>query len=138
MRRTSPSGLQTADDPNVFALGDCSRYVCPENGAAMPPRAQMAHRQAMFFADVLARAQQQPVSRFHYRDYGLLGLFAAVGVLIGGLNGREMLIGGWTARLLYGLMYQKHVLSLHGFICMAAQSLAHWIRAKVTPSVRLH
>jgi NADH dehydrogenase len=49
-----------------------------------------------------------------------------------------MLVGGIAARVLYGLMYQKHVMALHGFLRMAAQSLAHWLRGKVTPPVKLH
>lgn len=136
----SPS-LQTVGDQDVFALGDCSSYVCPVNGTALPPRAQVAHQQAVFLAEVLSKRQEGPLPAFQYRDYGSLvslGPLAAVGVLVGGLSGREMLVGGWTARLLYGLMYQRHVMSLHGFIRMAAQTLSHWIRAKVTPPVRLH
>lgn len=139
---TVTQSLQTEGDANVFALGDCSSYVCPVKGAAVPPRAQVAHQQAVFLADLLTRPTGAALPVFQYRDYGSfisLGPFAAVGVLMGrGLNAREMLVGGRAARLLYGLMYQKHVLSLHGFVRMAAHSVAHWIRAKVTPSVKLH
>lgn len=133
--------LRTEDDPNVFAIGDCSSYVCPVNGAAVPPRAQVAHQQATYLADLLSQQYRRHVQDFQYRDYGSvvsLGPFVAVGVLIGGLKNREMLVGGLAARLLYSLMYQKHIMSLHGFVRMAAQSLAHWIRAKVTPPVKLH
>jgi NADH dehydrogenase len=136
----SPS-LQTVEDPHVFAIGDCSSYVSPVNGIAVPPRAQVAHQQAMFLAEVLSRPAKEPLPHFRYRDYGSLvslGPFAAVGVLIGGYTGREVLVGGATARVLYNLLYHKHILSLRGFMRMAAQSLAHWIRNKVTPAVRLH
>lgn len=138
-------GLQTAGDDNVFALGDCSSYMCPVKGAAVPPRAQVAHQQAVFLAEVLSQSRRNDITdipAFQYRDYGSLvslGPFAAVGVLMGGGDkGREMLVGGRAARLLYGLMYQKHVLSLHGFVRMAAQTVALWIRAKVMPPVKLH
>ncbi|HEY0847565.1 MAG TPA: NAD(P)/FAD-dependent oxidoreductase [Noviherbaspirillum sp.] len=133
--------LQTVGDPNVFALGDCSSHVCPVKGSAVPPRAQVAHQQAVFLAEVLSRPRGKEIPAFQYRDYGSLvslGPFAAVGVLSSGAKGREMLVGGAAARLLYGLMYRKHVLSLHGFVRMAAQTVAHWIRAKITPPVRLH
>ena len=50
----------------------------------------------------------------------------------------RMLMVRPLARLLYGLMYQKHVLSLHAFVPMAAQMGSHWVRTKVTPSVKLH
>lgn len=133
--------LRTRVDPAVYVLGDCASYVCPVNGAAVPPRAQVAHQQAVYLADVLARGADGRAPEFRYRDYGSvvsLGPFAAMGVLIGGTNKREMLVGGWAARLLYGLMYQKHIMSLHGFVRMAAQSLAHWIRGKFVPPVKLH
>ena len=132
--------LRTEADPAVFAIGDCASYVCPVAGAAVPPRAQVAHQQAVYLSEELARrAVVSPP--FRYRDYGSvvsLGPFAAMGVLIGGANKREMLVGGAAARLLYGLMYQKHVMSLHGFVRMAAQSVAHWLRGKITPPVKLH
>jgi NADH dehydrogenase len=133
--------LRTDRDPNVFAIGDCSSYVCPVKGAAVPPRAQVAHQQALYLADVLSRKPEAPVPDFQYRDYGSLvslGPFTAVGSLIGCVSGREMLLGGWTARLLYELMYQKHVMALHGFLRMATQTLALWLRGKVTPPVKLH
>jgi NADH dehydrogenase len=115
--------------------------VCPVKGAAVPPRAQVAHQQALYLADVLSRKPEAPVPDFQYRDYGSLvslGPFTAVGSLIGCVSGREMLLGGWTARLLYELMYQKHVMALHGFLRMATQTLALWLRGKVTPPVKLH
>ncbi|OWW22570.1 NAD(P)/FAD-dependent oxidoreductase [Noviherbaspirillum denitrificans] len=132
--------LRAEADPSVFAIGDCASYVCPDNGA-VPPRAQAAHQQAVYLADVLVRRAGVKVPAFRYRDYGSvvsLGPFAAMGVLIGGANKREMLVGGLAARLLYRLMYQKHVMALHGFMRMAAQSVAHWIRGKITPPVKLH
>ncbi|NEX64074.1 NAD(P)/FAD-dependent oxidoreductase [Noviherbaspirillum galbum] len=133
--------LQTVDDPNVFAIGDCASHVSPASGIAVPPRAQVAHQQAMFLAEVLARPSGDALPHFRYRDYGSLvslGPFAAVGVLIGGLSGREMLVGGTMARLMYGMLYHKHVLSLRGFARTVAQGVAHWIRTKITPPVRLH
>lgn len=133
--------LRTEADPAVFAIGDCASYVCPVNGSAVPPRAQVAHQQAVYLADALLRAVGRREAGFRYRDYGSvvsLGPFAAMGVLIGGTNKREMLVGGVAARVLYRLMYQKHVMALHGFVRMAAQSVSHWIRGKVTPPVKLH
>ncbi|MFD2274013.1 NAD(P)/FAD-dependent oxidoreductase [Undibacterium arcticum] len=135
------NSLQTDLDPHVFAIGDCSSYVCPVRGRAVPPRAQVAHQQALFLARVLGRPGRDTLPHFRYRDYGSLvsiGKFAAVGVLMGAFWRRELLVGGRIARLLYQLLYQKHVLSLHGFSRMAVQMLAHWIRTKVTPPVKLH
>ncbi|MEC4718615.1 NAD(P)/FAD-dependent oxidoreductase [Noviherbaspirillum sp. CPCC 100848] len=133
--------LQTLEDRDIFAIGDCSSYVCPSKGAAVPPRAQAAHQQAMYLAEILSAKPESELPPFRYRDYGSLvslGPFAAVGSLLCSNPEREMLLGGVAARVLYGLMYQKHVMALHGFLRMAAQSLAHWLRGKVTPSVKLH
>jgi NADH dehydrogenase len=135
----SPS-LQTLADPDIFALGDCAAFVCPGKGQ-VPPRAQVAHQQAMFLADALARPASETLPAFAYHDYGSLvslGPLAAVGVLTGQATGREWLLSGVMARVLYRLMYQKHMLALRGFVRMAAQTAAEWIRAKIQPPVKLH
>lgn len=136
--------LQTVDDPRIFALGDCSSHVCPVKGAALPPRAQVAHQQALFLAELLAQEGPFEAARdlphFRYRDYGSLvslGPFAAVGSLAAA-SGREVLVGGWMARVLYRLMYRKHVLALHGFARMVVRTFAQWVGEKVGPTVRLH
>ncbi|MYN06203.1 NAD(P)/FAD-dependent oxidoreductase [Pseudoduganella aquatica] len=141
--------LQSVDDPNVFAIGDCASFVCPVKGAA-PPRAQVAHQQAVFLAKSLARAlaaprggkrAAQPLHEFSYRDYGSLvslGPVAAVGVLLGGAFGSKLPVSGGFAHLLYGLMYQKHLMALHGFVRAAAVTLADWLRKRISPSVKLH
>lgn len=133
--------LQTIDDPVIFAIGDCSSFVCPINGTAIPPRAQVAHQEAVFLADALSAKASGSLPAFHYRDYGSLislGSFAAVGVLNRASSAQGVFVGGLMARVLYSLMYRKHVLALHGFAHMAAETLASWIRKKLTPSVRLH
>ena len=135
--------LQSLDDPAIYALGDCASFVCPVQGS-VPPRAQAAHQQAMFLAQELARAVTQfaaPPARFAYRDYGSLvslGPLAAVGVLAATVGGRKLQVGGALARWLYGLMYRKHLMALHGFVRMAARTVADWIAEKISPSVRLH
>jgi NADH dehydrogenase len=136
--------LQSVDDPNVFAIGDCASFVCPVKGAA-PPRAQVAHQQAVFLAQALAaahgRREGRPLAEFRYRDYGSLvslGPVAAVGVLMGGSYGSKLAVNGAFANLLYGLMYQKHLMALHGFVRAAAVTLADWLRKRISPSVKLH
>jgi NADH dehydrogenase len=139
------ASLRAPDDHRIYAFGDCASYVCPRKGAA-PPRAQVAHQQAMFLADLLALDSEpahagKPRPDFRYRDYGSLvslGPQAAVGVLTGALAGRNLLVGGAAARWLYALMYQKHMLALHGALRMAAQTLVDWLRARILPPVKLH
>ncbi|GAB2845044.1 NAD(P)/FAD-dependent oxidoreductase [Pseudoduganella ginsengisoli] len=134
------ASLQSVDDPNVFAIGDCASFVCPVKGAA-PPRAQVAHQQAVFLAGALARREGAPLPEFRYRDYGSLvslGPVAAVGVLFGGSVARQLPVSGATANLLYGMMYQKHLMALHGVVRAAAVMLVDWLRKRITPSVKLH
>ncbi len=133
--------LRAGGDASVYAFGDCASFTCPHKGTAAPPRAQVAHQQAMFLADLLARRDTPRKPDFRYRDYGSLvslGPLAAVGVLTGALSGKSVHVGGAAARLLYRLMYQKHLLALHGMARTAAHSLVDWLRGKLVPPVKLH
>jgi NADH dehydrogenase len=151
--------LQSLDDPAIYALGDCASFICPVQGR-VPPRAQAAHQQALFLAHHLAQhvAQHlpqhsaQPVQwaarrassaapGFAYCDYGSLislGPHAGVGAINATMGGRKLQVRGALARWLYALMYRKHLMALHGFVRMAARTVADWIAAKISPSVRLH
>lgn len=132
--------LQALDDPAIYAIGDCASFVCPIKGT-VPPRAQAAHQQALFLAEALVRDDQAKAAEFAYRDYGSLvslGPLAAVGMLKGAIGTRKMAVGGALARLLYALMYRKHLMALHGFVRMAAQTVADWIVQKLSPAVKLH
>lgn len=132
--------LQSHSDPAIYALGDCASFVCPTKGT-VPPRAQAAHQQAMYLAQALMEDDAKVKARFEYRDYGSLvslGPLAAVGVLAATVGGRKLQVGGALARWLYGLMYRKHLMALHGFMRMAARTVADWIAEKISPSVRLH
>jgi len=134
------SSLCSTNDSQIYALGDCASYVCPIKGAA-PPRAQVAHQQAMFLADLLSRRSGTPRPDFRYHDYGSLvslGPQTAVGVLTGAVTGKSIRVGGATASLLYQLLYQKHLLNLHGTARVITQALVDWLRAKIVPPVKLY
>ena len=136
------AALQSVDDPDIYAMGDCASFVCPVAGQ-VPPRAQAAHQQAMFLAHALAQDAEAAGDgrRFAYRDYGSLvslGKLTAVGVLKAQAGGRKVAVGGLVARWLYALMYRKHLMALHGFVRMAARSVADWIGEKISPAVKLH
>ena len=145
--------LQALGETDIYAIGDCASFTCPVKGK-LPPRAQAAHQQAMFLAQHLtqqlvlrvapAQAGKQAASNeavFEYRDYGSLvslGPLAAVGVLTANVGGRKLQVGGMVARWLYSMMYRKHLMALHGFVRMAARTVADWIGEKISPSVKLH
>ncbi|MGF6504790.1 NAD(P)/FAD-dependent oxidoreductase [Paraburkholderia sp. 32] len=138
VRRT----LQTGIDDNIFALGDCAACEWPGNERNVPPRAQAAHQQASFLMKGLAaRLDNRPQPEFTYRDFGSLvslGHFSAVGNLMGGVIGGNMLIEGLFARFMYMSLYRLHIAALHGYPRMVLDTFAHWLRRTTLPRVKLH
>ncbi|CAB3757231.1 NAD(P)/FAD-dependent oxidoreductase [Paraburkholderia solisilvae] len=138
VRRT----LQTEIDDNIFALGDCAACAWPGNERNVPPRAQAAHQQASFLLKSIAdRLAGRPLPEFTYRDFGSLvslGHFSAVGNLMGGLIGGNMLIEGLFARFMYMSLYRLHIAALHGYARMVLDTFAHWLHRTTSPRVKLH
>jgi NADH:ubiquinone reductase (H+-translocating) len=138
VRRT----LQTETDDNVFALGDCAACPWPGNERGVPPRAQAAHQQASFLLKTLARRiEGKPLPDYTYRDFGSLvslGHYSAVGSLMGGLIGGNMLIEGLFARFMYMSLYRLHVAALHGYARMVLDTIGNWLRRSTAPRVKLH
>ncbi len=138
VRRT----LQTEIDDNVFALGDCAACPWPGNERNVPPRAQAAHQQASFLLKAFAqRLEGRPLPEFTYRDFGSLvslGHFSAVGNLMGGVIGGNMLIEGLFARFMYMSLYRLHIAALHGYARMVLDTFAHWLHRTTLPRVKLH
>jgi NADH:ubiquinone reductase (H+-translocating) len=134
--------LQTMIDDNVFALGDCAACAWPGNERNVPPRAQAAHQQASFLLRALGnRLEGRPLPEFTYRDFGSLvslGHFSAVGNLMGGVIGGNMLIEGLFARFMYMSLYRLHIAALHGYARMVLDTFAHWLRRTTLPRVKLH
>jgi NADH dehydrogenase len=138
VRRT----LQTEIDDDVFALGDCAACPWPGNERNVPPRAQAAHQQASFLMKALSRRLEgKPLPEYTYRDFGSLvslGRYSAVGNLMGGLIGGNMLIEGLFARFMYMSLYRLHVAALHGYSRMVLDTFGHWLRRSTVPRVKLH
>jgi NADH:ubiquinone reductase (H+-translocating) len=138
VRRT----LQTMVDDNVFALGDCAACQWPGTERNVPPRAQAAHQQASFLLRALSnKLEGRPLPEFTYRDFGSLvslGHFSAVGNLMGGVIGGNMLIEGLFARFMYMSLYRLHIAALHGYARMVLDTFAHWLRRTTLPRVKLH
>ncbi len=134
--------LQTITDPDIFALGDCASCVWPATGKSVPPRAQAAHQQASLLVTSLRRRLAgRSLPTFTYRDHGSLislGHYETVGNLMGRLVGSSVKVQGFLARLLYLSLYRHHQLALHGFLRMALDALAQWLRQRTSPRVKLH
>jgi len=134
--------LQTLEDKNIFAFGDCASCPWPEAGKTVPPRAQVAHQQATFLYRALLRhLSGQTLPQFRFRDLGSLvslGRFSAVGNLMGNLIGGSLFVEGVLARLLYTSLYRMHVMALFGFVRMALDTLVNWLRRKTAPRIKLH
>ena len=140
------SSLQTTLDPDIFALGDCAACPCTDEeggrGGIVPPRAQAAHQQAThMFHQIKRRFANKPLKSFHYRDFGslvYLGKFSTVGNMMGGLIGKNLMIEGYFAKLMYLSLYKLHELSIHGFLKTALYTLARMLSKQANPTVKLH
>ncbi len=134
--------LQTTRDDDVFAMGDCA-YLVPEGETApVPPRAQAAHQQASHLVrQIRNRLEGRPIEPFVYRDFGSLvslGEFSTVGNLMGFITGRDMLVEGFVARLMYRSLYKMHLLALHGPWTVGLDTLAGLLTRRTEPHVKLH
>ncbi|VVD61525.1 FAD-dependent pyridine nucleotide-disulfide oxidoreductase [Pandoraea cepalis] len=133
--------LQSESDESIFALGDCAS--CSWRGAQfVPPRAQAAHQQATFLAKALrARVNGRALPEFRYTDHGSLvslGGASAVGSLMGGIVGGNILIQGLLARFMYAALYRKHIATVAGFRRMLVDATVHGLRRIGMPRVKLH
>ncbi|MFB9128565.1 NAD(P)/FAD-dependent oxidoreductase [Paraburkholderia dipogonis] len=133
--------LQSETDPNVFAFGDCASCSWKED-RVVPPRAQAAHQQATFLAKALrARVEGRPLGGFSYIDHGSLvslGSSSAVGNLMGGGVGRNLLVEGLVAKVMYAALYRKHLASVSGFRRTLVDLVVHGLRRAAMPRVKLH
>src|SRR6202034_1896630 len=77
--------LQTTRDDDVFAIGDCANCVLPGETEPLPPRAQVAHKQAVLMVKVIrGRLRGEPLPQFKYHDFGslvALADYSTLGVL---------------------------------------------------------
>ena len=135
--------LQTTVDENIFAFGDCA--ACPWLGhdGSVPPRAQAAHQQAsLLFKSMKKRVNNRAnLPDYHYRDYGSLinlSRYSTVGSLMGSLSGGSMYIEGLFARMMYQSLYKMHLMTLHGVLEVALQTLARLITRRTEAQVKLH
>jgi len=139
------STLQSIDDDSIFAFGDCA--ACPiKPGAkeAVPPRAQSAHQQASLLVKtmkLLVKKKNYNLPQYSYKDYGSLvnlGRYSTVGNLMGSLTGGSMFIEGFIARIMYLMLYQMHLVALHGITVVSLRLIAKFITRRTETHVKLH
>jgi len=138
--------LQTTRDPDIFALGDCAACPCSDadggRGGIVPPRAQAAHQQAThMWLQIQRRFAKQPLKPYRYRDFGSLvslGKFSTVGNMMGGLIGKNLMIEGYFAKLMYLSLYKLHELAIHGTLKTTLFTLSRMITKQTNPTVKLH
>ena len=138
--------LQTTRDVNIFALGDCAACPCPDEdggrGGIVPPRAQAAHQQAShLFQQIKLRLANKPLRAYRYKDFGSLvslGKFSTVGNMMGGLIGKNLMIEGYFAKLMYLSLYKLHELAIHGVLKTSLYTFARIITKQTNPTVKLH
>ncbi len=134
--------LQTTRDDNIFAIGDCA-YLVPEGETRpIPPRAQAAHQQSSHLVKQIPnRLKGRPIAPFVYHDFGSLvslGEFSTVGSLMGFITGRDMLVEGFVARLMYRSLYKMHEVALHGLWTVGLHTIARLLTRRTEPHVKLH
>ncbi|BES69212.1 NAD(P)/FAD-dependent oxidoreductase [Marinobacter nanhaiticus D15-8W] len=134
--------LQTTNDVNIFALGDCAACPQPDSDRPVPPRAQAAHQQAdALFETLVNRLQGKDAVAFVYNDHGSLinfSRYTTVGNLMGNLSGRSMYIEGKVARLFYISLYRMHQVALHGLLRTGVIWLMDRISRAMHPRLKLH
>jgi NADH:ubiquinone reductase (H+-translocating) len=137
--------LQTTQDDNIFAFGDCAS--CPQKGTdePVPPRAQSAHQQtSLLVKSMQRRLAGKPLPEYVYRDYGSLvnlSRFQTVGTLMGNLMGRQsgsVMIEGFLARLAYLMLYKMHLWALHGPGWVVLSTIGNWLTRAGRPQLKLH
>lgn len=131
--------LQSVNDDNIFALGDCAE--CILNDKPVPARAQSAHQQAShLIGSFRALLKQKTIKPYRYVDYGsLVNLSGAnsQGLIMSGFI-RTLSIEGKLAAIMYWGLYQAHQLSVHGFWRGLRLILLGSLHHSAKPRLKLH
>jgi NADH dehydrogenase len=95
--------LQSADVPNVWAVGDCASITDPTTGQTFPPTAQHALREGACVArNIVAELTGRPKEVFAFSTIGLL---AAIGRRTGVANVLGLKFSGFIAWWLWRTIY---------------------------------
>jgi len=87
------------------------------------------------------RLDGKPLQPFVYRDFGSLvslSEYSAVGNLMGFLAGKELMIEGYFARVMYRSLYRMHQMALFGAWRVILETIASALTRRTQPRVKLH
>ena len=134
--------LQTPDDPHIFAFGDCAACSSDGTSRVLPPRAQVAHQQAVYLSRTFARRLAgKAIAGFTFHDAGTVVSLGRAGAVFQrqlGVHRRSLIVDGLAASGLYKVLYRKHLLGLHGTKRTLLRSIGDWLRGWNEPSIKLH
>ncbi len=137
--------LQTTNDENIFAFGDCAACPMDEDDSFVPPRAQAAHQQAsLLYKSINNLLDKKQLPEYRYVDYGSLinmSKYSTVGSLMGNIAklwSHSLFVEGIFARIVYLSLYKMHQLALHGLIRVGLTSIANLLTRKSKPRMKLH
>lgn len=129
--------LQSIDDPNIFAFGDCAHCQPVANQPPLSPRAQIASQQARFLVDaILHKIHGKPMPMFKFVDKGSLVSLtqhAAIGQIFGNLH-----IQGLTAKTMYHSLYRMHQAAIYGYTKASLLTARDWFGKGTAPLIKLH
>lgn len=129
--------LQSIDDPNIFAFGDCAHCQPIAKQPVLAPRAQVASQQATFLVDAItARLKDKSLPMFKFGDKGsLVSLtqYRAVGELLGDIH-----VEGFMARTMYHSLYRLHQATIHGYTVAGLLTIKDLFGKGSSPDLKLH
>ncbi|MEI2417030.1 FAD-dependent oxidoreductase [Orrella sp. JC864] len=131
------------EDPHILAMGDCAAAPW-RDGRTVPARAQAAHQQAEYLAELLGAriaGRPEPQKPYVYQDHGSLvslGQDAGAGSLMGKLTGKGLFVSGTLARLMYMSLHLMHHRAVLGVGRTATLALARLLMRRTQPRVKLH
>lgn len=132
--------LQTTQDPNIFAFGDCAACPNGHSGTNVPPGHRPLISRLTSLRRRLPAVSRTPAAQLHLSRLWIAGVpveEGAVGTLMGNLMG-SFKVEGWLARMFYISLYRMHQRSLFGTRRVVARMLADALGRSTEPRLKLH
>ncbi|QEL54195.1 NAD(P)/FAD-dependent oxidoreductase [Chromobacterium paludis] len=135
--------LHCAGGDCVYAMGDCAAAPDGDSGRMLAATAQVAHQQARYLADELARRlDDKPARPFVFKPQGMmvsLGKHTAVGSLAAVVGPkRDYHVEGRGAKLIYASLYRMHQAAVHGWALAILLFIGDKLRRAARPALKLH